>query len=593
MKLKKHTGNSFLKKAAVGIGCLLLFPALILKAAPAEKPNIILVVGDNLGYGDFGFSGNKKVKTPHIDKFAREGIQFDRFYTNPMCAPTRASIMTGRYPYRTGIIHTSRGGAKMHGDEITVAEYLNDAGYATGLFGKWHLGDNYPMRPQDQGFSETLWFKSGRIGQVPDYPNTYFNPMLYQNGEKVQTDGYCSDVFTDATIEFIEKQTTSKKPFFVYLPYNAAHRANRDVVGELVDEKYSDPYKKMGCSDETADVYGMATNIDENFGRLIEKLDELDLRNNTILIFTTEDGPGQEYNAGLRSGEGDELSGCDAGAVYDGDIRVPFIIRWPDRLKAGRRIEQIASHIDILPTLLDAAGQKMPEQPVIDGKSLLPLLDGEEQSWKDRMLFVQCHRGLDPQRYQNCAVITQDFKMVGYPNTFNERYLQISLLNPYLELYDLQNDPGETSNIAEKQPETLRFLKMAYDRWFDDVKSTRNFEPGLIHIGSGFENPTHLCRYQDASYYNEEPTGWPVVVEEGGKYEIEINRAAPEGKGSLFLKIDDEQVSVPLNEGENKAVFFLPKGKFKLNIWFQEEGLLFHKPRSIEDPVGDVFVKRI
>jgi arylsulfatase A-like enzyme len=577
MKPENHKYNFFLKKVTIGLGCLLL---------------LLSVTLNNLGYGDFGFSGNKKVKTPNIDKFAREGIQFDRFYTNPMCAPTRASIMTGRYPYRTGVIHTSRGGAKMHGDEITIAEYLNEAGYVTGLFGKWHLGDNYPMRPQDQGFSQTLWFKSGRIGQVPDYPNTYFNPMLYQNGEKVQTDGYCSDVFTDATIDFIENRN-GEKPFFIYLPYNAAHRANQEVVGKLVDEKYSDPYKKMGCSDETADVYGMATNIDENFGRLIEKLDELNLRSNTILIFTTEDGPGQEFNAGLRSGEGDELSGCDAGAVYNGDIHVPFLVQWPRRFKTSRHIEQIASHIDILPTLLDAAGQKIPEQPVINGKSLLPLLNGEEQNWKDRMLFVQCHRGLDPQRYQNCAVITQDFKMVGYPNSFNERYLQISLDNPYLELYDLQNDPGETSNIAEKQPEILRLLKIAYDRWFDDVKSTRQFAPGLIHIGSGFENPTHLCRYQDASYYNEEPTGWPVVVEEGGKYEIEINRATPEGKGSLFLKIDDEQVSVPLNEGETKAVFFLPKGKFKLNVWFQEEGLLFHKPRSIEDPIGDVFIKRI
>lgn len=591
MKLKIFFKGKYYSKLLISLGYIMLLPVLILRAFSAEKPNVIIVVADNLGYGDFGFTGNEKVRTPNIDKFAREGVQFSRFYTNPMCSPTRASLMTGCYYYRTGVIHTSRGGAKMHGDEITIAEYLSEAGYATGIFGKWHLGDNYPMRPQDQGFSETLSFKSGRIGQVPDYPNSYFDPVLYHNGEKIKTSGYCTDVFTDAAIDFIENH--DHKPFFVYLPYNAAHRADRKVVGRLVDPKYSEPYKKMGCDEEVADVYGMATNIDENFMRLTGILEDLNLRNNTIVIFTTEDGPGQEYNAGLRSGEGDELSGCDAGAVYDGDIRVPFLIQWPDGIKGSRNINKIASHIDILPTILDACGRKIPENYVIDGISLIPLLKGKESNWKDRMLVFQCHRGLNPQQYQNCAVITHDFKMVGYPNSFNEENLQISTENPYLELYDLLNDPGEKYNIAEKQPAILRMLRIAYDRWFEDVKATRHFVPGWIHVGTEFENPVYLCRYQDAAYYNGEPFGWPVIVENSGKYEISINRASLKEKGSLFLKIDDEQVSQPLNEGKNKAIFFLPAGMFNLNIWFQREGQLFHQPISAENLIGDVIIRRL
>jgi len=544
---------------------------------------------DNLGYGDFGFSGNEKVRTPNIDKFASESIQFTGFYTNPMCAPTRASLMTARYPYRTGVIHTSRGGAKMHGEEITMAEYLNKAGYVTGLFGKWHLGDNYPMRPYDQGFSQALYFKSGRIGQVPDAPNTYFDPVLYLNGEKIKTKGYCTDVFTDAAIDFIEENR--EKTFLVYLPYNAAHRAEEEEVGPLVSAEYSNFYKEMGCDDEIADLYGMATNVDDNFKRLLDKLEELDIRDNTIIIFTSEDGPGHEYNAGLRTGEGDELANCEAGGVYQADLRVPFLIQWKERFKGPEKIDQIASHIDILPTILEACGQDISEDHHFDGISLMPLLTGNTEEWKDRMLFFQCHRGLNPKRYQNCAVITRDYKMVGYPNTFNEEDLQVSFDNPYLELYNLINDPREKNDISADDPETLRMFKIAYDKWYDEMKNTRDFKPGMIYLGSELENPVHLSRYQDGAYHHGLPTGWPVVVEHGGKYEIQINRES-NVEGTLYVQIDNDLVSRPLQEGENSSVFYLPKGEFKINVWVQGKGMLFHIPRSVEDIVGDVVVSR-
>jgi arylsulfatase A len=350
----------------------------------------------------------------------------------------------------------------------------------------------------------------------------------------------------------------------------------------------------MGYSDKTAKVWGMATNVDENFARLLEKLEELQIRKKTMVIFMSEDGSGQEQKyIGLRTGQGDTLHGTNIGGIYDGDIRVPFLVQWPAHLKGGKKINQIASHIDILPTLVGASGQQIPEQPDIDGISLMPLLRGQEKDWKDRMLFFQCHRGLTPQKYQHCVVVTTQYKMLGYPNTFNEENLQISLENPYLELYDLLDDPGEENNIADEHPVTLKSLRLAYDFWFEDVKSSRQFTPGWIHIGSDHENPSYLCRYQDAAYYNGKPTGWPVIVEKAGKYEIEIKKETPHDKGRMFVKIDNELVSKPLKEGMNKETFYIPKGKFKLNIWFKKESNLYYNPRGAEDTIGDVIIRRL
>ena len=227
-------------------------------------------MADNVGFTEFGVNGNYTIKTPNLDEFAREGVRFNRFYCNPMCAPTRASLMTGRYYYRTGVIHTSRGGAKMHGDETTIAEHLKTADYATGIFGKWHLGDNYPMRPQDQGFDSVLVHKSGRLGQVPDKPNSYFDPVLWSNGLHVKKQGYCTDIFFQAAMKFVEDNRSRR--FFVYLPTNVAHTSRE--VGLEVHRQYSEPYKAMGLDDRTASVYGMITNLDDNVARLLDKLDE-------------------------------------------------------------------------------------------------------------------------------------------------------------------------------------------------------------------------------------------------------------------------------------------------------------------------------
>ena len=270
--------------------------------AAEPRPNVVLVMTDDQGYGDIGLHKNPHLRTPNLDRFAQEGVQFSRFYVSPVCAPTRASLMTGRYHYRTGVIHTSRGGAKMHGEEVTIAERLQAAGYRTGIFGKWHLGDNFPMRPSEQGFSEALVHKSGAIGQQSDAPSSYFNPRLWHNNEPKETKGYCTDVFFDAALQFIEQNRG--QPFFVYLPTNAPH-APLDV--EL---RYIERYKALGLNDTTARIYGMVENIDENFARLLTTLDRLGLRQNTLVIFITDNGAQQaRYNAGLRGLKGTTYEG--------------------------------------------------------------------------------------------------------------------------------------------------------------------------------------------------------------------------------------------------------------------------------------------
>ena len=544
-------------------------------AEQVSRPNIILVMTDDQGYGDLGIRNNPQLKTPNLDRFAREGIQLDRFYCSPVCAPTRASLMTGRYYYRSGVIHTSRGGAKMHGEEVTIAERLRKAGYATGIFGKWHLGDTYPMRPEDQGFDETLWHRSGGIDQTPDKPNSYFDPKLRRNGREVKSKGYCTDVFFDAAIDFI--RTPRNKPFFVYLPTNAPHTPLQ------VAEDYAAPYRKLGLNDTTSRVYGMVANIDENFGKLLNVLDETGARNNTLILFFGDNGPQQErFNAGLRGRKS---------STYEGGIRVGAMLQWPARWSEPKMLETIAAHIDIAPTLLAAAGVTSPAAPAFDGINLLPLLDGRTADWPRRTLFFQCHRGLAPEPFQNCAVITDRYKLVGFPGTFNREDLDTSG-EPVLELYDISTDRGESEDLADESAHMVRILRNAYTRWFEDVRATRNFTPGVIHIGNDAENPVRLCRYQDGNYVDGKPLGWTVVVEHAGKYRFTINRGSLEGQGSLHVLWQGNETVQPVDEGQSSAIADLAAGNGVMDVWFVPDGAT-RTIISDNGTDGDVDVERI
>ena len=303
---------------------------------PSERgrPNILLIITDDQGYGDLGSTGNPILKTPNLDRFARQSVRLTQFYVSPVCSPTRASLLTGRYAYRTGVVDTWLGRSMMHTEEVTLAEMLGPAGYKTGIFGKWHLGDNFPMRPGDQGFAESLVLRGGGLGQPGDLPggNVYVDPVLLRNGKPEQKKGYCADVFTDATMAFVEGNRRS--PFFACLAFNTPHEPLSQVPKrehehyQLADLSAKRFFTPKGFPlpdnlepDKIARVYAMVANIDYNVGRLLKRLETLNLTRDTIVVFLTDNGPAfPRFNAGMRGLKG---------SVYEGGIRVPCFVRWP------------------------------------------------------------------------------------------------------------------------------------------------------------------------------------------------------------------------------------------------------------------------
>jgi hypothetical protein len=297
-----------------------------------------------------------------------------------------------------------------------------------------------------------------------------------------------------------------------------------------------------------------------------------------------DNGPeGVRYNAGLR---GQKIS------VYEGGIRVPFFIRWPGRIDDGRKIEQIAAHIDLFPTVLSLCDVEAPTELQIDGVDLSPLLSGLVANWPDRHLIFQFHRGMIPRLYQNCAVRSSRYKLVSKHGIAQELSINLPVLKPDFELYDMQNDPGENINIAQENPRIVGPMREVYETWYREMQETREFEPGWIHIGSKQENPVHLCRYQDSHYVDGIPQGWPVKIVNGGTYEVSINRYGYIRKGRLFVKINDYTESHVLEKGTNSARFDLPPTTGLLDIWFEIEGqerILFKKNHTI----GDVQLRRL
>jgi arylsulfatase A-like enzyme len=495
-----------------------------LVAQRTPRPNVLLIITDDQGYGDFSIHGNSHLKTPHMDSIGRDGVQFTQFQVCPVCSPTRASLMTGRYNYRTGVVDTYLGRSMMHGDEVTLPELLREAGYRTGIFGKWHLGDNYPMRPIDQGFEQALVCKGGGIGQPSDPPgNRYFDPVLQHSGKAGKFRGYCTDIFADHAIEFISRNR--ERPWFTYLATNAPHTPLE------VDEKLAAPFRAMGLDDVTAKVYGMVANADAAIGRVLAKLRELKLESSTLVLFLTDNGPQQRnrYNAGMRGAKG---------TVYQGGIRVPLFLRWPAQVDGGRTIDRIAAHIDVLPTVLDACGIERRSSPPIDGRSLMPLLRGTPPSWPDRTLFTQWHRGDEPQIFRDCAARSQQFKLVNGK-----------------ELYDLKMDPAESKDVSATRPEVAARLRGAYEAWFRDVSSTRGYAPPRIPLGSSHENPVTLTR-QDwrgprAGWDPNSVGFWEVEVAAAGRYEIELQFASLEGGGAAEFRLGSVRQSQRLKSGDS------------------------------------------
>lgn len=516
-----------------------------------SRPNVLLILTDDQGYGDLGCHGNPHVKTPHLDRLYAESLRLTNYHNCPVCTPTRASLMTGRYNYRTCAIDTYRGRAMMHPEEVTLAELLAAGGYHTGIFGKWHLGDCFPMRACDQGFHESLVHHGGGLRQPSDPPESggYFDPVLMKNGERRRYEGYCTDIFGNAAIEFLEQNR--EEPFFLYFATNAPH------TPLIVDEAYAAPYRAMGLSDSVSKLYGMITNLDENVGRLLDTVDRLGLRDNTIVIFMTDNGAqmgqdAQRFNAGMRG---------QKATIYEGGIRVPCFIRWPGVTAPGADDDRLRAHIDIMPTLLEACGVAVPGDLRLDGRSLMPILRGAPAEWSERTLFFQWHRGDVPEPYNGCACLTDQYKLVNG-----------------VELYDLRKDPAEERDVSSDHPDVVAKLRAEYEAWFADVGSTRGYDPPRIVLGDARANPVYLTlQDQRAGEGGGYGLGgyWAVHVVRAGDYEITC-RYAPEAMGGhASVQVGGVTATTTTVAGDQVARFAsvrLPSGPASVRAWIATDG---------------------
>jgi arylsulfatase A-like enzyme len=529
---------------------------------------VILVLTDDQGYGDLGCHGNTMIRTPNIDRFHSQSVRFTNFHVDPLCSPTRSALMTGRYSARTGVWATVLGRSLLRRDEVTAGDVFGANGYRTGIFGKWHLGDNYPFRPQDRGFQEVLVHGGCGVGQAPDYwGNSYFNDTYFHNGKPQKFQGYCADVFFGGALRFIE--ANRDRPFFCYLPTNAPH-------GPLnVDEKYSRPYLERGVPEAMAKFYGMIENIDQNMGRLLRRLSELRLENDTLVIFMTDNGTAsgvarggegswQGFNAGMRG---------QKGMAYEGGHRVPCFLRWPaGGIGGARDINRLSAHIDLLPTLIELAGLERPPGPAFDGRSLVPLIRGE-RGFPERSLIVQTQQRDIPEMWKRSAVMTQRWRLVDGK-----------------ELYDMDSDPAESRDTAARNPAVVAQLRSVYERWWADISKRFN-EYSEIVLGADRENPTRLSSMDwhgaaippwNQQMIKQAPKvngWWAVQVERDGKYEFTLRQQPREANFPIQAETArlqagpvTAQKAVPPGTTGVTFPVTLPRGSARLETWFEEKG---------------------
>lgn len=472
-------------------------------AFAGSRPNVLLILTDDQGYGDFSLRGNPHLKTPHLDRLARQGTEFTNFTVSPVCAPTRAALLTGRYPLRTGVHGVTKGRETLRANELTLGNCFDRAGYRTSLIGKWHLGENYPYVPHARGFQEFTGFRTGHW-------NWYFDSPVERNGQPATLPGYIADSLTDEALRFIRRP--ARDPYFLYLAYNTPHAPYQ------VPDLYFNRFAGKGLSVEDQTIYGMIANLDDNIGRLLASVDD-----NTIVLFLCDNGPQtNRFNAGLRARKG---------SVYEGGTRSPLYVRWPGRI-AARQTAVPAAHIDILPTLMDLTGLTRPPGPTLDGVSLAPVLTGEAVSLPPRPIFTHADQQADPtQPYPGCVRLGR-YKMVNGK-----------------ELYDLQSDPGEQTNLAAQDPALLRQLTSTYESWF--ASTLTGFTPGAppIPVGHREENPARLTAPQATlvgsfryfmkfGYAHDFVTGWQAPSDSltwtiephaPGRYEVTVLYRGPQG----------------------------------------------------------------
>jgi arylsulfatase A-like enzyme len=514
---------------------LILLPILgpLLTAAQAAPPNVVLVMTDDQGWFDVGFNGNPHIATPALDRLAAEGVRFTRFYAEPVCTPTRAGLLTGRRFPRTGAVDTYMGRDTMSSGEITLGQVFQRRGYRTGIFGKWHLGRYMKYHPTRRGFDEFLGF--WQYGFV----NRYDDPdELFWNTTPVVATGYISDVLTDVAIGFV--RANRGRPFFLYVPYNAPHSPY------LVPDEEIQPYLKQGLPLTEARIYGMVTRLDRNINRLLGAIDAEGLRENTVVIFLSDNGGvSQFFKAGLRGNKA---------SVYEGGIRVPLVARWPGHFPAGAKVDSMAHVTDLFPTLCELIGTQPPDDRPIDGRSLLRhMIEGAGESRHE----VLCHQWtrVKPDPDRNWAAQDGRFKLVEGA------------------LYDLRADPSETRDVSGEHPEVARRLREAFLSWFADVTAGQTFDRVPIEVGRADENPVELdVTWAEAVGRKVKPTyrryirdaitdwtepgdavRWSIDVTRPGRYDLSLSFGVDPGQeGSTFQVVVGESSltgTVPASAG--------------------------------------------
>jgi len=533
------------------------------------RPDVILILTDDQGYGDLSAHGNPVLKTPNLDKLHSQSIRFTDFHVAPMSTPTRGQLMTGRDAFDNGATAVCLGRSMIREELPTMADIFKSSGYKTAHFGKWHLGDSYPYRPQDRGFDLTVHHGAWGIGSIADYyRNTYWDAVLSVNDNTEEFEGYCTDVWFDLAKEYIVNSSNSDQPYFMYLATNCPHAPH------LCDDEYSDPYKDKVNTLQEAKFFGQISNIDENVGKLMSLLDSLGKADNTIVIYLTDNGSSRGYdifNAGMRGHKTEP---------YEGGHRVPLFFRWPDgRLGEPRDIEALTQCQDLLPTLMDLCNLDPGANLQLDGQSLVPLFKGRGGEFDDRMLVVEYENPYRPQ--ENVAVMWGRWRLV---------------MNN--ELYNLSSDPAQESDVSQDHPEVVKKMTQFYEEWKERTMPDY-LKSRYIHIGNSKQNPLMLYSSDWTGSYADNlgnlmagnRTGkWNIEVDTKGVYDIILYRwhpvsglplnkpaednegrlrgAIPVGRARLKIADFDQIVETADNQVEVKFTVTLDTGHYELETWF-------------------------
>jgi arylsulfatase A-like enzyme len=568
------------------------------------RTNVIVIITDDQGYGDMSCHGNPYLETPGIDALHAESVRLTNFHVDPTCSPTRAALNTGRYSSRVGVWLTYGGRNHLRKDEVTLADVFKNNGYKTAMFGKWHLGDNYPFRPQDRGFDESLIHGGGVVGETPDYwNNDYYDDSYFHNGVPEKMEGYCTDVWFREAGNWIEKN--KDEPFFTYIATNAPHGPLHALI------EYIQPYLDAGIPESRARFYGMIRVIDENIARLRSRLEEMEIADDTMIVFLTDNGTANGFEIS-KGRDGSLVSGFNAGmrgkkgSAYDGGHRAAGFIHWPNgKLVQGQDIPNLTAQIDIMPTLVELCNLNLPHRVKFDGTSLADLVRGESNAVRERTLFVH-HQGrfggfvgdAPLIKDKDFSVMTQQWRLVGN------------------ELFDMETDPGQLEDVATDHPKVVEQLQEAYEDWWSDISQGSDaYVPFVIDTSKQQEYTFSSQNWHgDAVPYNQQHVRsgmkangfWVIDVVEAGSYEIEIRRWPKEADAafnekvqlgpytadthetnnsmlqaptkafsikSVRLSVAGFEQTVPLSRGSKSvsSSTYIPKGEHKLQAWMIDE----------------------